>query len=152
MTLTDIRQSAGGIWAGINSLTESGALTRFRPIYFLMEGLLLLIAIAFWFSAYFDAGSAFSPETWGEWACQYPAQMWAFFTMSGATLTIVGLLHPQKCAVVAMGAAIQIVQFSALGWSAAFTGGQFVIMIYEAAFFVPIHLLILVGALRHGCK
>lgn len=134
----------------LDTLTDHGALSRFRPLYFVIEGGLLTIAIAFWFSAYFDQGSSFSPETWGAWACQYPAQMWAFLTMAGATLTIIGLLHPQVWWIVALGAGIQVLQFSALGYSAAFTGGQFVIMIYEAGFFVPIHMLILIGALRHG--
>lgn len=134
----------------LDPLTGDGALTRFRPLYFLIEGGLLCIGMVNWIVSFYDAGSSFSPETWGTWACQYPAAMWAGFMMAGATLMIVGLLHPQVWWIVAIGAFVQIMQFGALGYSAAFTGGQHVIMIFEMFFFVPIHLIILVGALRHG--
>jgi hypothetical protein len=135
---------------GFDSLTRDGAFNRYGPAFIAFEIGLLVIASLFWIMASNRGGMAFSPETWGDWACQYPAQMWAGLTMLGGTLTAMGLIHPANRWQIAVGGLVQAAQFTALAMSAAFTGGQLVIAIYAMVIFVPFHLLVIVGAARHG--
>ena len=64
-------------------------------------------------------------------------------------MIITGLLRPVTAMRVAIGAAVQAVQFAALAYSASFTGGQFVIGVYPSVLFVPFHLILMVEALRY---
>lgn len=124
------------------------SLDRYRHLWMMIEGGLLSIAILFWVSVGLGV-SAFSPETWGEWACQYPAKMWAAIMGAGAALTITGLMRPITSRRVALGASLQAVQFLALAYSATFTGGQFVIGVYSSVLFAPLHIVLAVQALKY---
>jgi len=140
-----------GFFDGLDSLTRNGAFRHYGPAFISMEVALLMVAALFW-QASFIGGSAFSPETWGEWACQWPAQLWAGLTLIGSTLTATGLIHPAKRWRILAGAALQGAQFTALALSAALTGGQFVIAAYAFLVFVPFHALLIIGAFRHVPK
>jgi hypothetical protein len=129
-------------------LLNDNALDRFRPMWLGIESALLLVGLLFWISTGFGVDS-FSPETWGEWACQWPAVWWAAVQSVSAAMIITGLLRPVTARRVALGAAIQAVQFAALAYSATFTGGQFVIGVYPSVLFVPFHIVLMVEALRY---
>lgn len=142
---------ADGFLDGLDSLTRNGAFRHYGPAFISMEMGLLIVAALFWVAS-FQSGSAFSPETWGAWACQWPAQLWAGLTLIGSTLTATGLIHPARRWRILAGAALQAAQFIALALSAALTGGQFVIAAYAFVIFVPFHALLIIGAFRHVPK
>lgn len=127
---------------------EGASLDRYRPIWIMIEGGLLAIAALFWISIGLDV-SAFSPDTWGEWACQFPARYWAAIMGVSATLTITGLIRPITARRVAFWSTVQALQFIALAYSATFTGGQFVIGVYSSVLFAPLHLVLAVQALKY---
>lgn len=129
-------------------LLSSRALDRFRPVLIGIEGALLAVGLLFWISTAFGVDS-FSPATWGEWACQFPARWWAAIQTVAAAMIVTGLMKPVTARRVAVGAAIQALQFGALAWSATFTGGQFVIGVYPSILFVPFHLVLMVEAIRY---
>ena len=124
------------------------ALDRYRPLWLVLEALLMTIAVLFWVSLGLEV-SAFSPETWGNYACEWPAKLWGglLFLATGATIT--GLMRPVTARRVAVGAAIQAAVFLILAVSASFTGGQFVIGAYLSILFVPMHLLLAAQAVRY---
>lgn len=124
------------------------ALDRFRPMWLGIESALLMVGLLFWISTGFGVDS-FSPETWGEWACQWPAVWWAAVQSISAAMIITGLLRPVTARRVAVGSAMQAIQFAALAYSATFTGGQFVIGVYPSVLFVPFHIVLMVEALRY---
>ena len=139
------------VMSGLDSLTAPGAFRRYGPVYILFEVLLLIVAALFWLSAW-RPGSAFSPETWGAWACQFPALMWAGVMLAGGWITSMGLIHPANRWQIIVGGAIQTAVFTALSLSAATTGGQEVVAAVALIVFVPFHLLVIIGAVRHGAK
>lgn len=134
--------------AGLRMAMGGHALDRYRYLWMMIEGGLLAIALLFWTSVGLGV-SAFSPETWGAWACEYPARIWAAVMGASAALTITGLMRPITSGRVAFGAFVQAVQFMALAYSATFTGGQFVIGVYSSVLFAPLHLVLMVQALRY---
>jgi hypothetical protein len=133
---------------GLRIAMGGNALDRYRYLWMMIEGGLLGIALLFWVSVGLGV-SAFSPETWGSWACEYPARGWAAVMGTSAALTITGLMRPVTARRVAFGAAVQAVQFMALAYSATFTGGQFVIGVYSSVLFAPLHIVLMVQALRY---
>jgi hypothetical protein len=114
----------------------------------MIDGGLLAIAALFWISIGFGV-SAFSPETWGEWACQFPARAWAAIMALSAAMVVTGLMRPITSRRVAWGSLLQAAQFLALAYSATFTGGQFVIGVYSSVLFAPLHILLAVQAWRY---
>jgi len=126
----------------------SHSLDRYRPIWAMFSAGLLAIATLFWVSVGFGV-SAFSTETWGAWACQFPARAWAAIMGGSAAMVITGLMRPITSRRVALGAFLQAVQFLALAYSATFTGGQFVIGVYSSVLFAPLHLVLAVQAWRY---
>lgn len=124
------------------------ALDRYRPLWLIIEALLMLIAVLFWISLGFGV-SAFSPETWGSYACEWPAKMWGAAILIATGMTTTGLIRPVTARRVAAGAALQAVVFFALSISASFTGGQFVIGAYLSILFVPMHLILAAQAVRY---
>lgn len=129
-------------------LLTAQSLDRFRPMWMGVESALLVVGLLFWVSTGFGVDS-FSPETWGAWACQWPAVWWAAVQSVSSAMIITGLLRPVTARRVALGAFIQAMQFAALAYSATFTGGQFVIGVYPSVLFVPFHLILMVEAMRY---
>lgn len=131
-----------------NFLGGGRSLDRYRPLWMHFEFGLLTIGILFWVSIGMGV-SAFSPETWGTWACAYPARLWAAIMVISSAMIFTGLMRPITARRVAIGAIIQTLQFMALAYSATFTGGQFVIGVYSSVLFAPLHIVLAVEALRY---
>jgi hypothetical protein len=106
------------------------------------------IGAIFWVEASFQ-GTAFSARVFGDLALMFPAEMWAGIMMGASAMCWVGLRHPVKRWMVAAGAALQTLQYLALGYSAIATGGEMVIGLHCTALFAPIYLRLFWEAL-HG--
>lgn len=131
-----------GLWA---TLITPRAIDRFRPVLMLFEGALLLVGCLFWISTQSGVDS-FSPETWGDWACALPAELWAGVQMFAGAAIVTGLMHPVTRWRIIIGCLVQIIQFAGLSVSAMGSGGQFVIAVYPLVLFVPFHLILMAEA------
>lgn len=96
------------------------------------------IGAMFWIEANFQ-GEAFSADVFGDFALLFPAEMWAGIMMASSTMCWVGLRHPVKRWMVAIGAGMQTLQYLALGYSAIATGGEMVIGLHCTVLFAPIY-------------
>lgn len=138
-----------GILDGAGWLCSGEALVVLRPAWMAMEVALLLIGLLFW-STLMMGVSAFSPETYGQWAVQFPALGWAAAQITGSLLIVYGLMRPITHWPAMVGSLVHVIQYQALALSAILTGGQVVIGIYPSVFFVPAHLVLAVEAWRYG--
>lgn len=107
---------------------------------------LFTVGALFWAQAVMQ-DKAFSANLYGRFALLFPAEMWAVAMMAPAAMVWIGLRHPVKRWMVAVGSAIQIVQFIALGYSAIYTGGEPIIGIFCVVLFAPLYSRILGEAL-----
>lgn len=119
-----------------------------QPILCQMQLAIILIGAMFWIEARLQ-GEAFSAAVFGEFALQFPAEVWASVMMGASAMCWVGLRHPVKRWMVAAGAGLQTLQYLALGYSAIVTGGEMVIGLHCTTFFAPIYIVMLVEALHH---
>jgi len=103
---------------------------------------LFVVGSLFWAQASMQ-DEAFSAELYGHFALIFPAEVWAMAMMAPAAMVWIGLRHPVKRWMVAVGAAIQVIQFSALGYSALYTGGEPIIGIFCTVLFAPLYTRIL---------
>lgn len=94
-----------------------------------------------------NGGDGFDRDTWGWLAYSFPAKGWAFVNMATAAITAIGLMRPVKGWMVSVGAAVHVCQFIILSYSAVLCGGVFVVGLYASAFFLPLHLWLLIEAL-----
>lgn len=113
-----------------------------QPVLSHMQLALFVVGSLFWVQASMQ-DSAFSEAIYGEFALLFPAEVWAMAMMGPAAMVWIGLRRPVKRWMVAVGAAIQIVQFSALGYSALYTGGEPIIGIFCTVLFAPLYTRIL---------
>ena len=118
-----------------------------QPILCQMQVAIIFIGALFWIEARLQ-GDAFSASVFGEFALRFPAEMWAGVMMGASALCWIGLRHPVKRWMVAVGASLQTLQYLALGYSAIATGGEMVIGLHCTTFFAPIYLVMLVEALN----
>jgi hypothetical protein len=123
------------------------SIDRHRPVFMSMQGALFIIGVMFWVDAMGD-GVGFKEETWGWLAYSFPAAGWAFLNMATSAITMIGLMRPVRNWMVIVGASSHIAQFLILSYSAVMCGGVFVIGLYASVFFLPMHLWILLEALR----
>lgn len=137
MTLAGFLSKASSLWG----LIDTRGIDRFRPVLIAMQIGLFMIASLFWMDTQLN-GDSFSPETWGEWACGFPAEMWAGAMIAASTLCVSGLMHPVTKVRIIIGAFIHVLQFFALSLSAALTGGQFVIAVFPLVLLVPMHIIL----------
>lgn len=112
-----------------------------------MQVVIILIGCAFWIMAQLQA-EAFNVDTFGRFALMFPAEAWAGVMSSASLMVWLGLVQPQKRWMVAAGAAVQTVQYLALGFSAIMTGGEEVIGLHCTALFAPAFMLIFWKAVR----
>lgn len=119
-----------------------------QPVLCQMQIAVILIGALFWVEARLH-GQAFQAEVFGEFALQFPAEVWAGVMMGASALCWIGLRHPVKRWMVAVGAALQTLQYLALGWSAIATGGEMVIGLHCTTLFAPIYAIMFWEALRH---
>lgn len=122
-------------------LLSHHALIYNRGVWFCTQFAFFLVGIISWIAD--GAGvDSFSPETWGDWACQFPAAFWGGIMAFFSTIILTGLMRPMKKGRIVVGSILQAAQLLALAYSAAFTGGQFVIALWPVVFMVPLNLLI----------
>lgn len=123
--------------------TKALAYTRFRgclgqPILSHMQIAIIAIGMLFWIEAVLS-GEAFSAQVFGRFALMFKAEFWAGIMMAASAMCWIGLRHPVKRWMVAVGAALQCAQYLALGYSAIATGGEVVIGLHCTTFFAPIY-------------
>lgn len=108
---------------------------------------LILVGALFWWQAAWS-DSAFSEGLYGHLALRLQAEVWAMAMMAPAALVLIGLQDPVKRWMVAVGAALQVIQFGTLGYSAIFTGGEPIIGIFCLLFFGRKYVRMMWSALR----
>jgi hypothetical protein len=118
-----------------------------QPVLQQLQLATILIGALFWIEAR-RQGEAFSAVVFGDFALMFPAEMWASVMMGASAMCWVGLRHPVKRWMVAVGAGLQSVQYLALGYSAISTGGEMVIGLHCTTLFAPIYVVMLMEALR----
>jgi hypothetical protein len=111
----------------------------------------LIIGSMFMADAWAGA-KGFNPDTWGEFAYSFEAEMWAALMIVGSVLCLIGLAKPVRYWMVAVGAFSQFFQFFAIAWSVFYTGGEFVVGIYASTLFIPLYLWKLYEAVRGSVK
>ena len=97
---------------------------------------IIIIGLMFWVEARMQA-EAFSSEVFGAFALHFPAELWAGAMASASLMIWIGLINPVKRWMVAVGAAIQTVQYLALGYSSIMTGGEMVVGLHCTLLFAP---------------
>ena len=107
---------------------------------------IFVVGSLFWMEARL-MDQSFSADIFGRFALQFPAEFWALLMMASSTLIWAGLLNPVKRWMVATGAALQILNFLGLGYSALATGGAVVVGFWCTVYFAPAFLRILWEAL-----
>lgn len=120
----------------------------YQPVLFQMQVAVILIGSLFWIEARLQ-GDAFQASVFGEFALRFPAEMWAGVMMGASALCWIGLRHPVKRWMVAVGAGLQTIQYLALGWSAIATGGEMVIGLHCTTLFAPIYVVMFWEAIRN---
>ena len=109
-----------------------------QPVLSHMQLAIFAIGAMFWAEA-ITSGQAFSAQVFGEFALQFHAEFWAGLMMGGSALCWIGLRHPVKWWMIAIGSGIQTLQYLGLGYSAIATGGETVIGLHCTVFFAPIY-------------
>lgn len=120
-----------------------------HPILSLIQISIVTVGGLFWIQAGLRP-EAFDAALYGEFALRFRAEVWAALMMGSAAICWVGLRHPVKRWMVAVGGAIQTAQFLALAYSAIVTGGEPIIGYFCSILFAPLYTWITVEALRHG--
>ena len=123
------------------------SLDRHRPMLMVFEVVLFAIGALFWIQANLQ-DQAFNADTFGHFALKFKAEMWAGLMMAGSAIAFIGLVKPVRRNMVAIGAAINALQYFGLAYSSIFTGGEFVIGIHLVMLFVPAHVWMTWEALR----
>lgn len=118
-----------------------------QPILQQMQLAIILIGALFWVEARLQ-GEAFSAAVFGSFAVTFPAEMWAGVMMGASAMCWIGLRHPVKKWMVAVGAGLQNAQYLALGFSAITTGGEMVIGLHCTTLFAPIYMVMFWEAMR----
>lgn len=128
---------------------SKNSLDRHRPAFMAAEWSLLMVGFLFWIDA---SGSSmgFAKEVFGQLAYSLPAKFWALVMMVCSAITIMGLRRPITHWMVLVGAFCHCIHFLLLSYSAAFTGGAFVIGLFASVFFLPLHMWILFEAVMRG--
>lgn len=108
---------------------------------------LFLFGVFFWIDASVG-GNGFKELTWGSFTYAIPAKAWAVLNMVASAIAFVGLKKPIKTKLVAVGAFLHCIQFSAISYSTTFTGGESIVGLFASTFFLPLHLWLLIEAAR----
>ena len=130
---------------------RSDALARHSPLLIAESAATLIIGALFMADA-LTGSKGFNPETWGQFAYAYPAEMWAALMLGGSLLCIIGLIRPVQAWMVAVGSSIQFAQFAAIAYSAIYTDGEYVIGIYASVFFMPLYAWLCVQAIHRSAR
>lgn len=107
-----------------------------HPVVIWAQVAIVMIACLFWALARVQE-SAFSEAVFGAFALRFPAEAWAA-VMGGASMMVwLGLQRPPRQWMITIGAALQTLQYMALGYSAIMTGGEVVIGAHCTIVFAP---------------
>jgi hypothetical protein len=117
------------------------SLGRYAPLLCGMQLSLFIVGSIFWVDAMMGARH-FDPNTWGEFAYSFPAEMWAGWNMAASAITFVGMIDPIKRQIVIVGGTLHSLQFAILAYSITMTGGEIPVGLYSGAFFLPLHMWI----------
>jgi hypothetical protein len=128
---------------------EDHSLNRYGPIVMMMQIALFAVGALFWIDAR-NGAHGFQETTWGWFAYQFPAEVWALINLSAAFLTFIGLVEPRHRYSLIAGSVLHVVQFAGLSVSILFTDGEAVVGLYAALFFLPIHMWVLAEGVRDG--
>lgn len=135
-------QSAESIgWLAKNSLD------RYRPALIYAQFSLFVFGVFFWIDASLGSGN-FKEATWGAFAYSFPAKGWAALNMGASAIAVIGLLKPIRSGMVAIGAGLHCVQFAAISYSTALTGGEAIVGLFASVFFLPLHMWLLSEAVQ----
>lgn len=104
-----------------------------------------VIGAAFWIMARLQ-DEAFNAGTFGTFALEYPAEVWAAAMMTGSLVCLAGVAHPPRPWAVIAGSIINLFNFAGLGYSAIFTGGEPVVGLYASVMFAPMALYTMIAA------
>ncbi len=118
-----------------------------QPVLSYAQIAMVIVGAVFWGMAAHQV-APFDVDTFGEFALQFPAEAWAMAMMGPAAIVWVGLRDPVKRWMVAIGAALQFINFCALGYSFIFTGGEAVMGLFALIFFAPLHAYIFGAAVN----
>ena len=102
---------------------------RHRPLLLSIQIALFTVGIFYYVGGLTDP-SAFKESTWGSLAYERDAMFWGAINAVSAFITALGLLRPVKNKMIAVGAVLQALQFSAIFTSCAFYGGDVGIGLY----------------------
>jgi hypothetical protein len=116
-----------------------------QPVLAHFQWGLMLVGALFWAQASMTH-EAFDAALYGEFALVFRAEAWAMAMMAPSAMILIGLRQPVKRWMVAIGAALQALQFSALGYSALWTGGEPIIGIFCLVLFLPLFVRMAVEA------
>ena len=124
---------------------SKNTIDRHRPVFLAMQWGLLFIGAVFWIDASLNS-QGFNLKVFGELAYAVPAKVWAVACMASSAFCIMGLLKPVKRWMICLGASGHIAQFMVISYSAAFTGGAYVIGLYASVLLLPLHIWLLTQA------
>lgn len=120
----------------------------FAPFHLFYLCVQAVIGCLFWIEASVR-DAAFSVETFGRFALMFPAEFWAGLMIAGSLMTFAGLMRPPHRPAILLGSGVNLVQFCALGYSAALTGGELVVGLYALLMFAPSSAITFVAGVRH---
>lgn len=109
-----------------------------HPVLIFMQFALCVIGALFWVQARV-LPEEFDVHMYGRFALQFPAEMWAVLMMAPSAMCAIGLRDPVKRWMIGVGAAIHVIHFSALAYSAISTGGEMVIGYFCSILFSPLY-------------
>jgi hypothetical protein len=116
-----------------------------QPVLAHIQWQLMLVGALFWIQATLRDG-AFSEDMYGRFALMFQAEAWAMAMMAPCAMILIGLRQPVKRWMVFVGSVLQAIQFSALGYSALWTGGEPIIGIFCLVLFLPLYARMAVEA------
>lgn len=116
-----------------------------QPILAHLQWALFIVGGLFWIQATLKDG-AFSEGMYGHFALMFRAEAWAMAMMAPCAMILIGLREPVKRWMVCAGSVLQALQFSALGYSALWTGGEPIIGIFCLVLFLPLYARMAVEA------
>lgn len=106
---------------------------RHRPLLFWAQVALFTVGAFFYIGGITDPG-VFKETTWGSLAYERDASFWGAANAISAFITALGLVRPVKNKMIAFGAVLQVMQFSAIAISCISYGGDIGIGMYASVF------------------
>lgn len=110
-----------------------------RVVFIVINGLLMLVAVGFFYNTFTEDRSAFDAAVWGSFAYAFPARGWSMALALSSAACVIGLVQPVMRKLLVAGTVAQVTQNLVLAYSAMYTGGTTVVG-YYAFFFMTLHM------------